>query len=448
MRLSWNEIRARAADFARAWADAAYEKGETQSFYNAFFEIFGVQRRTVARYEEHVQRLDNTSGFIDLFWPRVLLVEQKSAGRDLTAAREQAGTYFDAPPGLPASLRLPDVRASRPRRTRGDPLRARRPATARREVRVHHRRAAPHVPRSASGLEVGLGSMTCKVTFGPPVVRDRRVCSLVITVTAPPAGPIDQAGVGVGLVAEVGEPWRVHARNVQAAVESLGVTVQASALQEEYATPDDAARALEDLLYVADWSRESELATRPRRGGSPGRRYRQRLKARLDEWFSYEWPGYATGHAGPPVFDHGQEVAALTVKKYASYDIAREEVGIWRAPGAKLWKFNTDDVQVAVKRLTGRSMPSDGTWHDWTFTKPEEAVPLLNDLLCCHEWGERAPRTACGLTVEPWMLMEPEDGLPPRRGFPPCRQCVVALWGAAIFVQHDLSRRGRPPRGR
>ena len=98
MRLSWNEIRTRAADFARAWADAAYEKGETQSFYNAFFEIFGVQRRTVARYEERVQRLDNTSGFIDLFWPRVLLVEQKSAGRDLATAREQAGTYFDALP--------------------------------------------------------------------------------------------------------------------------------------------------------------------------------------------------------------------------------------------------------------------------------------------------------------------------------------------------------------
>ena len=98
MRLSWNEIRARAADFAREWADAAYEKGETQSFYNDFFEIFGVRRRTVARYEEHVRRLDNTSGFIDLFWPGVLLVEQKSAGRGLTDARDQAGTYFDALP--------------------------------------------------------------------------------------------------------------------------------------------------------------------------------------------------------------------------------------------------------------------------------------------------------------------------------------------------------------
>ena len=98
MRLSWNEIRTRAADFTREWAEAAYEKGETQSFYNEFFDIFGVRRRTVARYEEHVQRLNNTSGFIDLFWPGVLLVEQKSAGRDLVAAGEQAGTYFDALP--------------------------------------------------------------------------------------------------------------------------------------------------------------------------------------------------------------------------------------------------------------------------------------------------------------------------------------------------------------
>ncbi len=98
MRLSWNEIGARAARFAVEWADATYERGETQSFYNEFFEIFGVRRRTVARFEEHVRRLDDTHGFIDLFWPGVLLVEQKSAGRDLAAAREQAGTYFDALP--------------------------------------------------------------------------------------------------------------------------------------------------------------------------------------------------------------------------------------------------------------------------------------------------------------------------------------------------------------
>ena len=98
MRLSWNEMRARAARFAEEWQDAAYEKGETQSFYNEFFEIFDVRRRTVARYEAYVRKLDDRSGFIDLFWPGVLIVEQKSAGRDLNRAYGQAGEYFD---GLP-----------------------------------------------------------------------------------------------------------------------------------------------------------------------------------------------------------------------------------------------------------------------------------------------------------------------------------------------------------
>ena len=60
--------------------------------------MFGVQRRNVARYEAHVAKLDNRSGFIDLFWPGVLLVEQKSAGRDLRKAYEQAWEYFDALP--------------------------------------------------------------------------------------------------------------------------------------------------------------------------------------------------------------------------------------------------------------------------------------------------------------------------------------------------------------
>ena len=91
MRLSWNEIRTRAAVFAEEWKDAHYEKGETYSFYNDFFNIFGVKRRSVARYEEHVKKFNNRSGFIDLFWPGVLLVEQKSAGRSLDKARTQAG---------------------------------------------------------------------------------------------------------------------------------------------------------------------------------------------------------------------------------------------------------------------------------------------------------------------------------------------------------------------
>ena len=96
MRLSWNEVRARAAEFANDWANAKYEKSETQPFYEAFFDVFGIRRRSVARYEEHVKKLDNKDGYIDLFWPQVLLVEQKTAGRNLEVAREQALEYVDA----------------------------------------------------------------------------------------------------------------------------------------------------------------------------------------------------------------------------------------------------------------------------------------------------------------------------------------------------------------
>jgi hypothetical protein len=97
MRLSWNEIRARAAHFADEWKDAGYEKGESQTFYNEFFDIFGVTRRRVASFEEPVKKLDAKHGFIDLFWKGVLLVEQKSAGGNLTKAKQQAFDYF---PGL------------------------------------------------------------------------------------------------------------------------------------------------------------------------------------------------------------------------------------------------------------------------------------------------------------------------------------------------------------
>lgn len=97
MRLSWNEIRIRAAAFARDWAGHGYEKGETQLFYRDFFEVFGMPVRRVAAFEQPVKNLGEKRGFIDLFWKGVLLVEQKSQGLDLERARTQAFKYF---PGL------------------------------------------------------------------------------------------------------------------------------------------------------------------------------------------------------------------------------------------------------------------------------------------------------------------------------------------------------------
>ena len=83
MRLSWNEVLDRAAAFADEWRDAAYEKGETLSFYNAFFDVFGVRRRSVTRYDAHVAKLDNRSGFIDLLRTKCL-VHKAALGRKRT----------------------------------------------------------------------------------------------------------------------------------------------------------------------------------------------------------------------------------------------------------------------------------------------------------------------------------------------------------------------------
>lgn len=96
MRRGWDEIRRQAKQFAEDWKDAHYESGETHSFYNDFFDIFGVRRRQFASYEKRVESIDGSRrGFIDLFWPGTLIIEQKSAGLSLDKAGTQALDYFD-----------------------------------------------------------------------------------------------------------------------------------------------------------------------------------------------------------------------------------------------------------------------------------------------------------------------------------------------------------------
>jgi hypothetical protein len=97
MPLSWNEIRDRALGFSREWADECSEDAEAKSFWDAFFNVFGITRRRIASFESPVKKGDGHGGFIDLLWKGVLLVEHKSRGKDLDRAARQAFDYF---PGL------------------------------------------------------------------------------------------------------------------------------------------------------------------------------------------------------------------------------------------------------------------------------------------------------------------------------------------------------------
>ena len=95
MPLSLNEIRDRARAFAKEWAGETSERAEAQSFWNGFFDVFGVKRRRVAVFEQKAGRFNGSRhGRIDVFWPGVMLAEHKSAGVDLDAAYAQATDYF------------------------------------------------------------------------------------------------------------------------------------------------------------------------------------------------------------------------------------------------------------------------------------------------------------------------------------------------------------------
>jgi hypothetical protein len=95
--LSWNEIKSRALSFSRDWADEVSEDAEAKTFWNAFFHIFGIDRRRVASFEQRVRKIDGRDGYIDLLWKGKLLIEHKSRGKDLDRAHQQALDYF---PGL------------------------------------------------------------------------------------------------------------------------------------------------------------------------------------------------------------------------------------------------------------------------------------------------------------------------------------------------------------
>jgi hypothetical protein len=110
MPLSWNEIKSRAAAFSKEWEHDTSEDAEAKSFWDGFFNIFGISRRRVATFEERVSLIPHPSpsrllsgekgkrtGYIDLLWKGVILVEHKSKDENLDKAYNQAKDYF---PGL------------------------------------------------------------------------------------------------------------------------------------------------------------------------------------------------------------------------------------------------------------------------------------------------------------------------------------------------------------
>ena len=100
MGLNWNEIKSRALLFSKTWADGCNEKSQSIPFWIDFFDIFGIPNKRVATFEHNVKKLSGAPGFVDLFWPGKLLVEQKSLGKDLAGTQKHNGRHPGDKPQL------------------------------------------------------------------------------------------------------------------------------------------------------------------------------------------------------------------------------------------------------------------------------------------------------------------------------------------------------------
>lgn len=95
--LSLNEIRKRGARFALDWKDCpGDERQDAQSFVRDLLRVYGVTETRAALYEKRAKRTSTAAqGYIDALVPGQLIVEMKSAGKDLAKAERQALDYID-----------------------------------------------------------------------------------------------------------------------------------------------------------------------------------------------------------------------------------------------------------------------------------------------------------------------------------------------------------------
>jgi hypothetical protein len=98
-----------ARDFATKYASAESEKQLAQSFWRDFFlSVVGVSDLLVAgiEFEFPIRSNKGTIQFIDCLWSGVVLIEHKSAGKNLDEAEKQARDYLES---LSPHLRPPSI---------------------------------------------------------------------------------------------------------------------------------------------------------------------------------------------------------------------------------------------------------------------------------------------------------------------------------------------------
>ncbi|MDR0547945.1 MAG: class I SAM-dependent DNA methyltransferase [Deltaproteobacteria bacterium] len=108
MRLSWDEIQAKAVAFSNRWRNGGKEKQEAQSFARAFLSVFGVETDIIDRGFENPVKIGGQGHdkYIDFLWAGQIAIEMKSKGENLTLAFNQLQNYMNH---LPNQDDVPDL---------------------------------------------------------------------------------------------------------------------------------------------------------------------------------------------------------------------------------------------------------------------------------------------------------------------------------------------------
>lgn len=94
MRLTLLQMQDKANEFKETFKDASDERSEAQEYWLEFFKIFGIEKRKVdISFEYAIDKIDGSKGYIDCFWPSLLIVEHKSLGKNLNMAYDQLLDY-------------------------------------------------------------------------------------------------------------------------------------------------------------------------------------------------------------------------------------------------------------------------------------------------------------------------------------------------------------------
>ena len=94
-----DELHARADEFSKEFADTTYESGYAQNFIRELCGVYGLNYLRCVKFEERIKKQDaqgtEAGGInrIDGFFPGLMLVEMKSAGKDMDLAYGQALRY-------------------------------------------------------------------------------------------------------------------------------------------------------------------------------------------------------------------------------------------------------------------------------------------------------------------------------------------------------------------